>query len=148
METKKGFTLLELIVVMMIALSLMGIAVRGVGGMRSRTSVLQARNVYVGLHARARAQAVEFAQRTQLWIAPDGDSIWISRNDTILQTVHFGRDMGIQIETGADQEMVCMNARGFADPRCNSFGGTLTLTFVQGRDTTFLTVLPLGQVVF
>jgi type II secretory pathway pseudopilin PulG len=148
MRHKWGFTLLELVIVMMVGLALMSIAVRGVGSMRSRASVQQARQAYVALHARARAQAVEFGQRTLLRIDPEGDSIWVSRNDTVLAVVRFGSEMGVDVQSGGAAHTVCMNARGFADPSCNSFTSPLTIVFIQQADTSRVSVLPLGQVVY
>jgi Tfp pilus assembly protein FimT len=148
MENRSGFTVAELVVVLMVGVILTTIVVRTMSGIQNRTSVRQARDVYVAMHARTRAQAVEFGQRTLLNIDPGGDSIWISRNDSVLEVVRFGSAMGVELETGGGAATVCMNSRGFAESACNSFSSTLTLTFIQGNDKTSVDVLPLGQVLY
>lgn len=149
METRSGFTILELIIVILVGAILTTIAVRGLGSVQSRASVRQARNVYASMHARARAQAVELGERVELRIDPVGDSIWLSRDGAVLHVVRFRSEMGVDIRAGSNTHTVCMDPRGFADASCNSFESSpLTLTFAQGADTASLQVLPLGQVLY
>ena len=149
MTKRTGFTVLELVVVIMMGIALTSIAIRSMAGVQQRMSVRQARNVYASVHARARAQAIEFGQRVMVEIDPAGDSIWVTRNDTTLEVIRLFDEMGVDIQT-SESVTVCMNSRGFADTGCNSFDEdeTVTLLFTLGADSSSLQILPLGQVIY
>ena len=87
MRDRRGFTVVELIIVIIVGVILAGVAIRSLSEMQTRMSVKQARQVFVSMHARARAQAIEFGQRTRLRIDTSGDSAWLSRNDSTLEVV-------------------------------------------------------------
>ena len=149
MAKRNGFTVLELVVVLMLGVALTSIAVRSMAGIQSRMSVRQARNVYAALHARARAQAVEFGEPVMVGIDAEGDSLWLERDDgTRLEVIRLFDEMGVDLQGSSSTYTVCMNARGFADESCNSFDEPVTLSFVMGGDSASLLILPLGQVIY
>lgn len=141
----RGFTLIEVLITILIGAILTSIAVKGFGLTSSEMSVRQARNVFQGLVARVRAQAIESGTWTWLYVDSPGDSvsIWSSGWD---ETVHFGGDMGIDIQGSVNQIWLCMTPRGYAKPEWNSFNSTVTIHFVQGDQTESVDLLPLGQV--
>ena len=148
MPKRSGFTLIEVLVVLVVAVILMSIVVEGMDGFQTKNSVRQARNVFLSMHARTRAQAVEFGQRTELSVDADGDSIWITRNDSTLSVVRLQSELGVDID-GDGVSTLCMTPRGFADSSCNSFGeGTMELRFIQGTRAATVSVLPLGQAIY
>ena len=148
MRNRSGFTVVEMLIVVTVGVILTSIAMNSMSKYQGRTAVRQARNVFLSMHARARAQAVEFGQNTMLNVDPDGDSVWISRNDSSLSVVRMMSELGVDIES-EDVGTVCMTSRGFADTRCNSFGeSTLIVHFTQGARTTTVSVLPLGQALY
>jgi prepilin-type N-terminal cleavage/methylation domain-containing protein len=148
MRNRQGFTVVEMLIVVTVSVILVMIGVNSMSAFRGRTAVRQARNAFLSLHARARAQAVEFGQNTMLNVDTGGDSVWISRNDTTLTLVRFRADLGVDID-GSGVHTLCMSSRGFADASCNSFGETaLTVRFIQARDSMTISVLPLGQVLY
>ena len=148
MRNRTGFTVVEMLVVVTVGAILLSITMNSLANFRTRTSVRQARDVFLSFHARTRAQAVEFGQNTELNIDSGGDSIWISRNDTTLSVVNMQTQLGVDIE-GSGVHTLCMTARGFADSSCNSFGqSTLTVRFIQGPRTVTISVLPLGQALY
>ena len=145
MQDRKGFTVVEMLIVVTVTVLLVMIGVNSMSAFAGRTAVRQARNAFLSLHARTRAQAVEFGQNTLLNVDGGGDSVWISRNDTTLSVVRFRAELGVDID-GSGVHTLCMSSRGFADASCNSFGeGTLTVRFIQGGDSVTISVLPLGQ---
>jgi type II secretory pathway pseudopilin PulG len=149
MTKRTGFTVIELVVVIMVGVALTSIAIRSMAGVQQRMAVRQARTVYAAMHARARAQAIEFGQNVEIDIDPGGDSIWVSRNDTTLDVIRLFDELGIDLQT-AEAVTICMNSRGFADESCNSFeeDETVTLVFVMGDRSDSLRILPLGQVIY
>ena len=148
MRNRSGFTVVEMLIVVTVGVILMSIAMNAMSTYQNGTAVRQARNVFLSMHARARAQAIEYGQNTMLNVDPDGDSVWISRNDSSLSVVRIMSEFGVDIE-GEDVGTVCMTSRGFADSRCNSFGeNTLVVQFTQGERTLTVSVLPLGQALY
>lgn len=142
---RHGFTLIEMVITILVGGILLSIAVASFGAVQSRTSVRQARNVFAGVHARARAHAVEFGTTTLLEVDVGGDSVWISRNDTTLEAIGFRSEFGVDLTAGATRYTLCMSPRGYADTACTSFAGAVTLTFERGTESMIATMLPLGQ---
>jgi len=142
----RGFTLIEVLITIFIGMVLTGIAVKGFGNTSSQLSVRQARNVFNGMAARVRAQAIESGQRTLLIANTQGDSVMIWANGGIVETVRFSEAMGVDLQSSSSVIRICMSPRGYADTDCNSFSSTVTLTFVQGTESESIEILPLGQI--
>jgi Tfp pilus assembly protein FimT len=137
--------MVEVVIVVLVGAILVSIAQMSFGAVQSRTAVRQSRNAFAALHARARAQAIEFGTRTMLEVDVGGDSAWVSRNDTILETIHFRQNFDVDLRSSTTRYTLCMSPRGYADTDCTSFSGLATVTFAQGADTMSATMLPLGQ---
>lgn len=142
---RRGFTIIELVIAITVGGILLSIAIAGFGAVESRTAARQARNAFAGLHARARAQAIEFGTRTMLMVDVDGDSVWIARNDTVLETVRFADEFGVDLTADGSRYALCMSPRGFADPDCTSFSGGAKLAFERSGESMTATMLPMGQ---
>jgi len=142
---RRGFTIIELIIAILVGAILASIAMASFGSVQSRTAVRQSRNAFAALHARARAQAIEFGTTTLLEVDVGGDSAWISRNDTILERIDFSQDFDVDIRSSTTRYTLCMSPRGYADTECTSFTGLAAMTFAQGVDSMTATMLPLGQ---
>ena len=143
---RSGFSIIELVVVLMVGSVLTSIAITEFNGVSGRFAVKGARQTLMSMHARARMQAVEMGQTVKLNIDPVGDSIWLSRGAVVLDVVDFGEEFNLDVQTSSDAEIqVCMNPRGFADTGCNNFNAPVTVTFVLTSDTSSVRILPLGQ---
>jgi len=143
---RSGFSIIELVVVLMVGSVLTSIAITEFNGVSGRFAVKGARQTLMSMHARARMKAVELGRTVKLNIDPVGDSIWLSRGTVVLDVVNFGREFNVDVLTSSDAEIqVCMNPRGFADTGCNNFNAPVTITFVLTSDTTSVLILPLGQ---
>jgi prepilin-type N-terminal cleavage/methylation domain-containing protein len=142
----RGFTLIEVLIVIVIGGILTTIAIRELGPTSSRVSARQARNVFSGMAARARAQAIESGQRTILLVDSEGDSVTVMAGGNVAETVRFRASMGIDIQASEAEIRICMGPRGFADTSCNSFNSTMEVAFVQGAQSRTLEILPLGQI--
>ncbi|MGD2068072.1 MAG: prepilin-type N-terminal cleavage/methylation domain-containing protein [Gemmatimonadota bacterium] len=145
MEHRRGFTLIEVVVVISVGAALLTLAVAGFGGVRSRYAVREARASFAALHARTRAHAIEFGQTVELHADAAGDSIWIERNDTILEAVRLGNELGVDLLSDVSVLTLCINSRGYGDSGCSSFSAPLSLYFAAVGDTARLEVFPLGQ---
>ncbi len=144
---RSGFSLIELVVVLMVGSVLTSIAITSFHGVSGRFATRGARQTFMGMHARARAQAVEYGQTVRLHLSPDGDSVWLSRGGEVLEAIDFGEEFNVDIRTSTGLDLkVCMNARGFAETGCNNFTSPVTVTFLLASDTASVRVLTLGQV--
>ena len=141
-----GFTLIEVLVVLVLGSVLVGIGLSGFGDTQSALAVRQARNVFNGMAARTRAHAIEAGFTTVLITDARGDSVMIFKDGAVVENVRFGEEMQIDIQAESPVTTVCMNPRGFADTDCNSFSSAAQIAFVRGTRTETLEILPLGQV--
>ncbi len=149
MENRRsGFSLIELVVVLMVGSILTSIAVTRFSSVSGRFATRGARQTFMAMHARARAQAVEYGGTVRLNLDPEGDSVWLSRGGEVLERLDFGVEFNVDVRTSTDSSLrLCMNARGFADTECNNFTSPVTVGFVLMSDTASVRVLTLGQMV-
>ncbi len=132
--------------VLMVGSILTSIAIQSFNGVSGRFAAKGARQTLLSMHARARAQAVEFGRTVQLNMDPGGDSVWLSQGARILDVVDFGEEFNVDLRTSTDGYLsVCMNPRGFADTGCSNFNSPVTVTFVLATDTVSVRILTLGQ---
>jgi prepilin-type N-terminal cleavage/methylation domain-containing protein len=142
----RGFTLIEVLIVLVISTILMSMAVKAFGATSSNLAARQARNVFNGMAARARAQAIESGFTTMLVANIPGDSVWIFANGRVVENVRFAEEMGVDIRASATTVRICMSPRGYANTTCNSFNSTVKMAFVQGAESETIEILPLGQI--
>ena len=142
----RGFTLLEVMVVLLIGSILMSMAVKGFGATSSNLATRQARTVYNGMVARARAQAIESGFLTLVVANIPGDSVWIFANGQVVENVRFSEEMGVDIRASSPTVRLCMSPRGYANLDCNSFTSVMKMSFVQGAEEESIEILPLGQI--
>ena len=149
MNHRKGFTIIEVVVVILVGAILLSIAWNSLGGVQSQYAVRSARDTFLAWHARTRAHAIERGVLTRLSIDPGGDSIWIHTGTETIDRMDFNRTMGIDIRTrGGSLVRLCMNARGFGEMDCNSFSNIEEVVFAQQTEMLSVQILPLGQVVY
>ena len=144
---RAGFTLIELVIVLMVGALLTGIAFRSFSGVMGKMAARQARQSFASLHARTRANAIEMGENVSLNVDMDRDSVWVQRGATRVETIRFRIDLGVDIQ-GTGSLRLCMNPRGFADTSCNSFNTTQTLVFAGGTDTAGVQIRTLGQLYY
>ena len=132
----------------MVGSVLTSIVITSFNGVSGRFATKGARQAFMAMSARARAQAVEYGRTVRLNLDPGGDSVWLSRGNEVLEVLDFHEEFGVDIRTSTNSDLrVCMNARGFADTRCNNFASPVTVTFLLASDTASVRVLSFGQMV-
>ena len=147
-DGRSGFSIIELVVVLLVGSVLTSIAITNFNGVSGRFAVKGAQQTLMSMHACARVQAVEYGQTVWLHVDPAEDSVWLSRGSEILDVRDFGEEFNVDIRTSIDSEVrVCMNPRGFADTGCNSFTSPVTVTFLLMSDVASVLILTLGQMV-
>ncbi len=147
-RVRLGFTMIELVVVILIGSILTSIALSSYSNAKSRFAVSGARNTFISLHARARAQAIEQGQNVRLLIDMDGDSVvLVTESGTTLENLQYGDEFDVDLQ-GTGSFRLCMNPRGFADESCNNFSSAVLVEFWQAGDSSTVKMLPLGQLVY
>lgn len=143
---RRGFTIIELVVALVIGAILTGIVMLNYNRARDRYAVRGARHAFTTMVARARADAIEGARTTWLTAYVPGDSVLLVRSDSVLETMHFDRDYNVDLKASADSLRLCMTPRGFADPSCSgAISSIATLEFWLNADSCSLEILPMGQ---
>jgi prepilin-type N-terminal cleavage/methylation domain-containing protein len=148
MNSKKGFTMVEMALALTIAAILFGIVTQAFGEVQNRFAAQQGLQLFESMHARARAHAIEGGVTTQLWVDTPGDSVWLVRRGQTLESVKFDQELGVEITGSPNFFRLCMGPRGFGDPDCTSFSSTARLTFAQGGRSFDVAILPMGQLVY
>ena len=134
-----------MMVVVVLTAVMAQMAYKGFGMVLSQVTAREARNVFSGMMARTRAEAIESGWSTVLLADAAGDSVMILADGQIVERVNFMREMGVDIQGPAGMTRICMTPRGFANPNCNSFDSPIRMTFVQGARSDTVQILPLGQ---
>lgn len=141
-----GFTLVELVIVLLIGAVLVSITVGRISKTRSVLAGNAARQAFIALHSRTRAQAIEFGTTARLRLDVTGDSAWIVQGGQTIETYRFGDDHVDVVSDSSDPLVqVCMIARGYSEPRCNSFTDPVELTFTTAEAEASVLLLPMGQ---
>ena len=140
-----GFTITELVVVLLIGSVLTSIAVRGAGPVLGQSSVRGATQTFAGLHARARAHAIERGEITRLRVDTSRDNVVVMVGSDTIETVRFGATQNVDIQGSTPTITLCLNPRGFGERGCSSFNSSVSISFVQGANASEVTLWPLGQ---
>lgn len=141
-----GYTLVEAVLVLMIAGLLASTVAPAVSTAQRRSSLSNAQAAAVLLSTRARAVATERGTLVVLEFDPQADRAWIRVGDDTLSDgrVDFARDYGTDLTTGeAGHVEVCYSSRGYALFSCSE---EATLTFTFGSRSASAVVRPLGQI--
>jgi prepilin-type N-terminal cleavage/methylation domain-containing protein len=144
---RRGFTVLELIIALVIGSILTSIALTSYHNAQGRFAVRGARDMFASLQARARAQAISSGSTIRVVVDVSGDSVYLWQSGTNLETHRFA-DEHVDLHSDVGNFYLCMNSRGYADDTCNSFSTSATLTFVQNGDSASVEILPLGQLIY
>jgi prepilin-type N-terminal cleavage/methylation domain-containing protein len=142
-----GFSLVELIIVLVIGAVLLSMSMGRISATRSHLAGGAARQAYLALHARTRAHAIEFGTTARLMLDLRGDSAWIVQGGETIETYRFTDDrVDVESDSSDPTIQMCMIARGYSEPRCNSFSEPVELTFSTAGSAVSLVLSPMGQV--
>jgi prepilin-type N-terminal cleavage/methylation domain-containing protein len=153
---RSGFSLIEVIIVLLIAGVLGGLAAPQISKYTSKRAVHNASTALVHTAAQARAQAIQTGQEVEMRVRPTSNSVVIvSAGDTVgrldlasgpVRATLVGTAAGTATPSTAEF-VVCYVPRGYARPSCGDDKLPRTITFASpsARDTA-RAVITVGQV--
>lgn len=147
---RPGFSMIELLFVLIIGSVLMGMAVSGSGTYLARKGARDARDMFVYMATHARTAAIERGTDVRLVVDASTDRMVIRTGSTgsgeivdEIQLSEFGARVTM---TGGSSLTICYNPRGFAKETCSTNIGDTEVTFTRGGFSESATVRGLGQV--
>jgi prepilin-type N-terminal cleavage/methylation domain-containing protein len=152
---RDGYTLVELLLVIIIGAVLLSMAIPAYNGLTTGQNARNARDAVVWMGARARARAIERGQVHLLEIDPANERAWIVRRNTgaalatdTLEKIDFSAEQDVTITTSTGNKItLCYNARGYAFTCTGtSPASNVTATFTQAGRNAVAQLRPLGQI--
>lgn len=153
-HARPGFTIVELLFVILIAGILMSFAVPAFREYNSRREVINARHAFMMSAARARAAAVERGEVVVLMVRIYRDSVFVMNADwtDTLEMIDYREGeirADIILEDTPAPFRICYMPRGFVHPSCQDgeyLPTSIGFTNWTGADTTWATISAVGQV--
>jgi prepilin-type N-terminal cleavage/methylation domain-containing protein len=147
---RPGYTLVELVMVIVVGAILVGLVVNGASAYVSRKRVSNARDAFVYLAMRARSAAIERGRNVSLHLSEAQGRITVnegcSASGAELERLHLENEFHAKVEAAKDPITVCYSPRGFAIEGQTTISAPTVVSFVIGKDTARARVAPLGQV--
>ena len=158
MRRTAGFTLIELVVVILIGSILVSVALSGVQGAQEAYAVRSARTMYATFHQKARAKAIESGRTQIIIVDTTGDSVMIADWEppaapVFTDVTRLREQLNVDMRATPVAFLMCMTPRGYADAACPAFPGitgstgAIRLEFWLNGDSTSTIILPMGQLV-
>lgn len=150
---RTGFTLIEMVFVILIGSILTMVALQTFQNAQARMAARSAKTMYATLHQRARARAIEMGETVLFIVDTVGDSAFMFSNGQITDVTRFRSQMNVDLRATPTSFLLCMTPRGYADPNCSAYAFTATssspidLEFWMNADSSTITILPMGQLV-
>jgi prepilin-type N-terminal cleavage/methylation domain-containing protein len=141
-----GFSMLEMLVVIMIVGILVTMVTQAFGPVQNRLSTRSARQALLQLKSVARTRAVERGSMASLVVDVGQNMAYVRQDATVITSFYFMTELGVTVTSPADSIVLCMSPRGYANLDCNSFVTATGVTFTAGSSTRSVRINPMGQI--
>lgn len=141
-----GFSLIEVLIVVIVAGILAAIVGPSIGTVQARLDARGARDAFILFTARARSYAIERGAIATLTVDPDTDVLRLSMGATAVDSVNFMTDYDVDMRADVGAFDVCFSTKGFALASCTDIAAATDLTFSKGPASSIARIEPLGQV--
>ncbi len=145
----RGFTAVELIVALVILALLASIFMPALGRQAPRKAVASARDSFAGLHAMARASAIQYGRTTRLRIqAPY--TIWVEVTnsaggiDTLGNVMYLDKEFS-KVTVASNRSTLCYGPRGLPVQPTGCDSPDATITFTHSDIATGVTISAAGR---
>jgi prepilin-type N-terminal cleavage/methylation domain-containing protein len=150
---RKGFTLVELLLVIIIGAIMLMMAIPSFNRVTAGQNARNARDQLVWMAARARSRSIERGEVILLEVNAGTNRAWIVRRNTgtalasdTLEKVDFLADQGVEL-VGSAQVTLCYNPRGYAfGCNANSPSTNQSVVFSHAGKSATAVMKPLGQI--
>ncbi len=151
---RSGFTLIELILVIVLLIVASAIAIPPLGRMRVTAGIHNGKHAVISTLSLARATAIRYGRPAVLRIDASGDRVWVevdtsvagtgARRDT-LGIFNLNADLAVDLQS--DRSTLCFTSRGIGTTNgiCPVAGARIVLSLADQADT--LNVSALGRVI-
>ncbi len=151
-QPPSGYTIIELVVVLMIAAVLLSYGLLSLNRASADRGAAGARDTYVWLARRSRALAVQRGTDVKLSLKVSTQRAKLLLGTTTVDQVYFYDQYAAKpsLSSGNDSLVICYTPRGIASGSCSIPSGSTvpvtTVTFTRGGRTASAVVQALGQV--
>lgn len=145
----KGFTAVELVIVLLILAVLAGVFLPALGRTEPQKAVAAARDAFASLHMMARASAIQSGRTARLRIqAPS--RIWVEVTQTTGAIDTLGTPLYLDSEfadvrVSSDRTTICYGPRGLPVQPSGCDAPGATLIFQKGAFADTVTISPAGR---
>lgn len=152
MNARRGFTLLELMVVSVVVGVLAAIGFVQLDRIRERLAVRTAAALFVSTHNRARTVAIRFGRVSYLRIDTLAARFWVEADTTLAATGTLSRigptqDVSSSLSSlSSTRSLLCFDARGIASQKGSCPPGDAVLVFTGGGTVDTIRTTALGKV--
>jgi len=146
LRRREGFTVPELVVVLLIMSVVTSFTFKSLSSVQSRYASRAARDVFAGMVAQTRSHAIERGLPTWMWASAAGDSAVVWDGGGLNSVVHFDEEFDVDLRLTSPTLLLCMTPRGYATSTCTSFSTIQKVGFQNGIGSDSLMLYPLGQV--
>lgn len=141
---RRGFTLLELLIVIVVGGILTSITFVSFSRVHGQLGSSAAATNFLSLHSQARAVAVERGGLATFILDQNAATVRIEFDGAVINQLDLGREFDVTVDAGGNLTQ-CFTPRGIADLGCTTFERPVTVSFTRGNRTAQVELLPLGQ---
>jgi len=145
---KNGFTVTELVIVLLLAGIVVAVATPTLSSAFRRTATQAAVDEFISTHTLARSVAVRYGRTAELHINSATERFWVEVDTSsaggVSDTVGVVKDLtGMGVGVASDRTVVCFDSRGLPTTRgvCEAADATLIFTAPGRADTLQITAL-------